>query len=411
MTADVLLTEEERQIAADREYYSQYKDAMVTTLISSGALFSDPDRRIYVPSTGFPHVCRIDTNKCDASGLETIAEQYAVYIAKRLGLDLPFWKRRRFKYVAADSPKARVLAKAVVDCWARQGVKKRLIHVPEQCHQLKGNAIIVDDAARTGSTIARSAYTLMKAGATVSHMFCVFNYQSGTDQTLDETFKDVKRKPALDFMLRRDDRLFLDKMKKNNVKHNPMRKEELALYSVLCPYLTGAIRYSARHMHQRYVNESRPLNDIIVPTSGNNPDDLHKAFERAILRLTLEVEMYPHEQMLWYEPSKNERVEPGRQVYSGDHFKNKTEVIKSMDEVRDKFIKEHCPSGLPWMQALPFTLRETLQDAVNRRYSLNSTGVEHTHHVREVFRLLKKHQPGIPYNIFGLPEWDTLSRI
>ena len=51
-----------------------------------------------------------------------------------------------------------------------------------------------------------------------------------------------------------------------------------------------------------------------------------------------------------------------------------------------------APAGMPWMQALPHIMNETIKDAIQRSYALNGMDQEHMRHVRQFFRLLKKHQ-------------------
>lgn len=284
--------------------------------------------------------------------------------------------------------------------WAEDGIKKTLVLVPEECAGLNGKAIIVTDAARTGKTLAESVRSLTAAGATVTRMFCLFNYQSGTEQTLAEALKDMARRPSLDFMLRRDDPLFLRDWRRPLQSYPP---RQAALNAALGCYLTGPIRHVINRLHSQYVHEGRPPGTIIVSTKGENTTDVQEGFERALLRLSLEAEMYPPEQTTGVAKG-DDRLPPHLKAYAQDYARARIDLCSKMDTLRSTYLGK-SGRDLPWMKALPHMLRETLEDAVRRRFSLNSTGDEHTRHVRDVFRLLKKHQPGIPYDLFGLPDW------
>jgi hypothetical protein len=347
--------------------------------------------------------------------LQSIAQHFGMYIAGELRLKDRWWRRERFDYfVATGSEAAKVLGNALRSYLYGQTRGKPFIVEPGEYR--KGDAVIIADAMRTGEALVDTCKRVQAAGGRVKHIFGFFDYEFGAADTLHEVFGDSV--PAPQSLLRRQDQRLANAVYKHVLTPDALlteeqRKEHEMLGKAIFEYQRGPLTYAISRLFGEFVEQGKEPHEVIVYTRGDTPENAIIAMERTILRYSVEVALYTPEQTIWCPDllppgSKKVRDDVLRQKRIEELRQRKMALESRLAAVQEAYLKRYQPRGLPWMEALPALVRETVHDAVLSDYSLNGSSDEHIRHVRQFVRLLKKHQPGIPHNVCGLPDWEAL---
>lgn len=384
---------------AETVEFKNPESQVIAYLAAGKGIYVDDQKRLFVPRTGFPHVCRIDIGRLDEEFLQLIAHEYAGYIADEAHLG-SFWGNRAFSVMVTDTPRAQRLANAVQKK-LREGIKmhsgktarwtKNVAVVPKDSTHLAGKRVaVVVDAIRTGYTLGNTLRELERAGAKTEHVFSLFNYQYGGDITIDSVIEGLHHKPTKHFMIERTDRVLFER------EHVVGGDLERNVQNAIWEYQKGPVRYAINHLYNGFAQSRKDPREIVVPAERRPGIDdataAREAIERAALRLSVEAELYPAEQFVWTPVQKAEV---------------QNDLRKKMEYVRRALIERYGRDGLHWLGALEDLLPQAVSDAQVRGYSLNGRDPQHARNVRKFMDVLYEHHPKMPYNICGRLDLPT----